>query len=277
MRLSDASVLSLAGRDAAAFAQSQFTGDVAALADLQWQWSAWLSAKGRVIALFQLLRIDAERYWAILPDFPADELAERLRRFVFRSKVTLATDAVIVVGMRDHAAVQGNVAMRDPDGRIVLARSSHPARAIRIEAPDGAPPSNEAFDAAWRLQDIAEGLPRLAGTAVEAYTPQMLGLDRLHAYSLRKGCYPGQEIVARTHFLGQAKRGLQRVSLSHAAAVGDRLQGDGGGSAELVCSAGSGATHEALIVATLEPPVTLWRDADGHTAHPLPLDDTLIR
>src|SRR3546814_3526677 len=61
--------------------------------------------------------------------------------------------------------------------------------------------------ARWAAFDLAHGLPRLAESQIEKWTPQQLSLERLHAYSVKKGYYPGQEIVARTHFLGQAKRG----------------------------------------------------------------------
>lgn len=278
MRLPGIGVLALSGRDAGAFAQAQFSGDVMALADLQWQWSAWLNPKGRVIALFQLLRLDAEHYWAVLPDMSAETLGERLRRFVFRSKVTLSVPDVAVIGVVGDVSAQGTQAMRDAAGRIELAISRAPARALRIEAGAGHPEATAEFLAAWRRADIAQGLPRLAGSAVEAYTPQMLGLDRLRAYSLKKGCYPGQEIVSRTHYLGQAKRGLQRVRLSGTADVGERLLSEAGGTAEVVCSACAEDVCEALLVAALEPPVERWRGTDGdERATALPLLDAIVR
>ena len=84
-------VLALSGRDAVGFAQAQFMNDVTVLADGQWQWNGWLTPKGRVIALFALLRVDAETLWLVLlPEVDAAALAARLQRFVFRSKVTLA-------------------------------------------------------------------------------------------------------------------------------------------------------------------------------------------
>lgn len=278
MRLPGIGVLALSGRDAGAFAQAQFSGDVMALADLQWQWSAWLNPKGRVIALFQLLRLDAEHYWAVLPDMPAEAFAERLRRFVFRSKVTLSVPDAAVIGVVEDVLAQGTQAARDATGRVELAVSRAPARALRVEAGAEYPEATPEFLSAWRLADIAQGLPRLTGSAVEAYTPQMLGLDRLKAYSLKKGCYPGQEIVSRTHYLGQAKRGLQRVRLSGTADVGERLLSDAGGTAEVVCSACADDVCEALLVAALEPPVERWRDADGNDrATPLPLSDAIVR
>ena len=85
-------------------------------------------------------------------------------------------------------------------------------RALRLST--GAP-SDAAHADQWRGLDMAGGLPRLTAGQAEAWTPQQLSLDRLRAFSVRKGCYPGQEIVARTHFLGQARRGL--VGLTGAA------------------------------------------------------------
>ena len=88
-RLPGHDVLAISGRDAVAFAQAQFMNDVAALVDGGWHWNGWLTPKGRVIALFALLRHDAETLWLVLPDAGAGELATQLQRFVFRSKVRL--------------------------------------------------------------------------------------------------------------------------------------------------------------------------------------------
>ena len=70
-------------------------------------------------------------------------------------------------------------------------------------------------EARWRDADIQHGLPRLSETQIELWTPQMLSLEQLNAFSLKKGCYPGQEIVARTHYLGQAKRQTRLVQGQH--------------------------------------------------------------
>ena len=82
-------LLAVEGPDAEAFLQAQLMNDVRALAPMQWQWNGWLTPKGRVIALFALVRLSPERFWLVLPDFPAGELRPRLQRFVFRSKVKL--------------------------------------------------------------------------------------------------------------------------------------------------------------------------------------------
>ena len=278
-RLSHMSVAQLLGRDAGAFAQSQFTSDVAALGDGQWQWSAWLTPKGRVIAVFLLLRMDAERFWAVLPDMHADDFATQLGRFVFRSKVKITAHPVAVSGVRDTGVpATVPVAQLQPDDAWLLPLMHDGSRALLLGAVDSAPAQDAEFTSRWRLDDIAHGLPRLQDSAVEAYTPQMLGLDRLAAYSLRKGCYPGQEIVSRTHYLGQAKRGLLRVALQAPAQIGERLQSDVGSHADVVCSETWNNHAEALLVAALEPAASHWTDADGvQRATPLPLLDGLLR
>jgi folate-binding protein YgfZ len=78
----------------------------------------------------------------------------------------------------------------------------------------------------WAAFDLEHGLVRLPATQSDHWTPQQLSLDRLHAYSVRKGCYPGQEIVARTHFLGQPKRGLTLLEADAPLAPGVEV-GDG--------------------------------------------------
>ncbi|MBS7455829.1 YgfZ/GcvT domain-containing protein [Coralloluteibacterium stylophorae] len=206
-------VLEIAGPDAVAFAQAQFTNDAAALADGHWQWSGWLTPKGRVIALFALLKLDPERVWLLLPDAPAATLATRLARYVFRSKLRLD----VRDGLRILADIDGAVLPAPPSpaailriaGMTVLDLSdAHAPRRLALVEDAAADAGGAAPIAAqWRRSDLAAGLPRLVGDQVEAWTPQMLGLDSLRAYSLKKGCYPGQEIVSRTHYLGQAKRG----------------------------------------------------------------------
>lgn len=274
--LSGSSVLRLSGRDAIAFAQAQFANDVTALTDGQWQWSLWLSAKGRVIALFALLRLGPEELIAWLPDFPAEELSERLTRFRFRSKVVIevmknmqACGAFATPADLGVTAAGWNAAVsRDQEGtlsRVVLEMSGQTPRVLVLDAdaPTAAPAP--ALEAAWRLDDVAHGLPRLAGAQIEAFTPQMLGLERFAAFSVKKGCYPGQEIVARTHFLGQAKRSLVRLALNHEVAPGTRLKSPGGSQAEIVCIASDGTRIEALAVAPVDSANEAFSSEDGAT------------
>ena len=244
-------VLEVQGRDASAFLHAQLMSDVRALSDGQSQWSGWLSAKGRVIALALLQRESAESFRFLLPDHPAGELAGKLRRFVFRSKVTLAA--------RDDLPIHG--AWGRVDGGIAL--GGDVPRSLVV----GDAPQDPADADAWAVQDLAHGLPRLPDAAIESHTPQMLGLDALAAYSVKKGCYPGQEIVARTHFLGQAKRRLQRLQGDSPFAPGEPLAQDGRIVGEVLCAASDGSRHEAQAVLALDlPALPILRAGDAGEA-----------
>lgn len=237
--LADHRLLVLQGPDAVRFAQAQFMSDVAGLADGQWQWSGWLTPKGRVIALFALLRLDPERVWLLLPDADPDEIAAMLRRFVFRSKLVVEPRPDLgVAGSFARAQAEGAaIAMPAADTLLLDMGGEGGARTLRI-APGAAAPSDDAGSAAWRAFDLAHGLPRLDPGQSDRWTPQQLSLQRLQAYSVKKGCYPGQEIVARTHFLGQAKRGLRLLASAAAAAPGDAVQlADGTAAGVVVCTA----------------------------------------
>lgn len=200
-------LLRLQGADAEAFAQSQFANDVTQLAPGQWQWSCWLSAKGRVLDVFALARLAAGDLLLILPDGGAVPLGQALQRLVFRRKVSLAIDPRPVSGcLASPAPAAGNQLAATGDDSLCLDWGSAALpRQLHIGDSAAIVPDPQAA-IGWRQADLRLGLPRLAEDQREAWTAQQLGLDRLNAYSVRKGCYPGQEIVARTHFLGKAKR-----------------------------------------------------------------------
>lgn len=220
-RLPGHDLLALTGHDAVAFAQAQFMNDVAALGDGQWHWNGWLTPKGRVIALFALLRLDAETLWLMPPDVDATGLATQLQRFVFRSKVKLApVDACVVGNFGPPVLASGSTFARFEEGEIEMDMSGEGGpRSLEISWVPGF--DNPDAVTRWNASDLAHGLPRLAADQAEAWTPQQLSLDRLRAFSVKKGCYPGQEIVARTHFLGQVKRGLMRLQGAGVRGLGD--------------------------------------------------------
>lgn len=263
MRRLSGSVLECVGPEAAAFLQAQTMNDLRTLEPGRWQWNGWLNPKGRVICLFALWRRDEQSFALLLPDFPAGELLPLLQRYVFRSKLRLS------------ASTQWSLA-----GEFAAAGDSGPRRDLVVAAEDGhafdlggdggprrwlvlptepaqALPEEPDFELAWRAADLAHGLPRLEAAQREAWTPQMLSLQRLGAFSVAKGCYPGQEIVARTHFLGQAKRELVRLRAAELAA-GAAVRGADGRSLGTVVAAGGG---EALAVLATEHPGALQVEA----------------
>ena len=255
-RLPDHALVALEGRDALAFSQAQFMSDVTSLADGQWHWSGWLTPKGRVIALFALLRRDAERIWLVLHDADPEGFVDALRRYVFRSKVAISARGELPIAGTFAPPTTGVFLDLGGDGG---------ARTLRIGG-DAAASDLDAVER-WTTVDLSPGLPRLPPSQAEQWTPQQLSLERLRAFSVKKGCYPGQEIVARTHFLGQAKRGLALLggdgTLSPGAEVraGDRVLGT------VVSSSGS--------VALAVLPVA--RDSDIPGVRELPLLGGLAR
>jgi tRNA-modifying protein YgfZ len=206
-----AQIITLEGPDAVAFAHSQFSSQVATLPNGQWQFSSWLDAQGRVRHLFHLARLDDERLLMLLRGGEAAQFAEALRRFVFRSRVKLhvaedmklGTGAALPVHVVD---VQDNI--------IRLGCGSHALQfGVDVVADD-----------AWQLAQLRSGWPWLSHVTLNEFLPPALSLHRLGAVALDKGCYPGQEIVARLHYRGGNKRHLHRVKLSGIASDGEELR-----------------------------------------------------
>ena len=203
--------LAVEGPDAGAFLQAQLASDVAALAPGDWQWSSWLGAQGRVLALLLLLRTAPEAYVVLLPHGRADDLAGKLRRFVLRARLAIARAAlhpggVLAPAGGGEAALATSGAARAAGDAWELDLGGSRGRSLRL-AP--VPASGDA-GTDWARADIADGVPWIAPAVADTEIPQALGLDRLRAFSLGKGCYPGQEVVARTHYLGRSKRSLVR-------------------------------------------------------------------
>lgn len=311
LRLPGWEVLEVTGPDANTFLQAQLMNDLRTLQTGHWQWNGWLTPKGRVIAIFALLALNADRYWLVAPDVAAAELMQRLQRFVFRSKVTFRVrndlgafaqfDAspphVATVQHADAAAQAADIA----PSRIVQANSSESSadeshtgqetfwldmgssqgaestatdtsqtRWLRLQSTSDSIIEDDAARR-WRAVDIAHGLPRLSPAQSEQWTPQMLSLNRLNAYSLKKGCYPGQEIVARTHYLGQAKRELVRLT-GNALTDGAEVKAEDHTLGTIVSCARDGA----LAVLAVERPPNGW-DCGGEACHEMPLLDGLAR
>ena len=127
-------------------------------------------------------------------------------------------------------------------------------------------------DRPWWALDLAHGWPAVPGATLGAFTPQQLSLQRLSAFSVRKGCYPGQDIVARTHFLGRAKRGLARFRAEGLVAGGAVAAADGREVGHVVAVVGD----QCLAVVPLDAePSDLT--AGGSALVPVPLAGGLAR
>lgn len=271
--LSGHHVIALEGRDATAFAQAQFMNDVNGLQPSQWHWNGWLTPKGRVLALFALLKWSEQQTWLLVPDADAIALAEGLKRFLFRSKakVEVRDDLRVAGGFAAPFAACGNTFAGDEVGGVELDMGADGgSRCLRIVPRDGVSDADvvpdEASEARWKLFDLEHGLPRLSASQVEHWTPQQLSLERLRGFSVKKGCYPGQEIVARTHFLGKAKRGLALLEGNAAMDQGAEVRDGETVLGPVIASADADGRHVALAVMPL-----------GRDASPLSVDGQSLR
>lgn len=208
--LEPADLLDIHGPDAMTFAQAQFCGDAGTLTEGTWQWNAWLDAKGRVRHFFALLRPGSAHLVAWLPLGGAEPMRAGLQSYVFRAKVVLEARSgwALYAGSGSVAPAASRIGAAD-GGHTLLLPGATPR--VAILAPHGDAPAVDSARDAWRRADIEAGLPWLAPALAGEFLPQSLDLERLGAISFDKGCYPGQETVARVHFRGGNKRHLYRL------------------------------------------------------------------
>jgi folate-binding protein YgfZ len=241
------SVIRITGDDAEEFLLGQFTNDLRLLDEHHTQLSAYCTAQGRALAAFRVLRRDDD-WLLILPTELRDSILKRLQMFVLRSRVVLEPlDDTVVLGMSGAstaAVVQDLVGTVPPESDSCT--SSDAITAIRVgsrrtrfelivpasKAPELWQQMTDQFrpvgTTAWEWLDIQDGIPSVVTETSEAFVPQMINLDALGAINFKKGCYPGQEIVARMHYLGRLK---QRMYAAHVDAdtvphAGDKLYAD---------------------------------------------------
>lgn len=204
--------IAIAGVDARRFAQTQFSGDVDVLVPGRWQWNAWLNAQGRVQALMHLADRGDGTLLAVLRGGDAEAIRAGLARYLLRMPATLSLRRF--TGMAGAPLPVGALAV-EPDGAIVLGFGG---RSLRLTS--GIAEANPAASAAWRLNDIRQGLPTLPASGETEFLPPALGLEHLGAVAFRKGCYPGQEIAARLHFRGGHKQRLAHLRGGHPLPMG---------------------------------------------------------
>lgn len=211
-------LITAAGADAGPFLQGQLTQDVSAARPGAGVPAAWCNPRGRVIVTVVVIP-SATGFKLLTPADIAGEIVDRLLKYRFRAAVTLR--------------------LEDCDWRrMVLNRDL-----FAIDTDHSALPGDPALltTGEWRSILVAAGIPIIEKNNSEKFTPHMLNLDKLGAVSFSKGCYTGQEVVARTEHLGKSKRRLTRYKVAtENVAVGDKLQDEDKNIGEVVNVAGSG-------------------------------------
>lgn len=217
-RLEHLAALHVAGPDAGTFLDAQFTRRVTGLAPGELALAAWCNPDGRVRALLRVLQSEAGDFLLVLPRALAAGVGLALGRFVLRSRVHIAPAPLPVWVIRAEPKAEPTL----PAARL-LAAGAHPraperSLAVTSEgpAPAGGPAAApatgtetmSAADLAWRREDILAGLPQIHPATSGHWLPQSLDLEALGGLAYDKGCYPGQEIVARVHYRGVVKQRL---------------------------------------------------------------------
>ena len=232
------SIIRFSDADAGDFLQNQLSADILALENGESTFACYCEPKGRVLALMLVCRVE-ESYYAILSTSLVQAVVERLRIYVMRSKVS--------VDVLNEYTVSGC----DADDVSELTQTSIPV----IPLPNSSQhfvltnPDLATIDlnsqGAWKTSELQRGITWLCAQTSGEFLPQMLGFDKLGAVNFRKGCYPGQEIVARTHYLGKVKRHPRRLS-TVTAPCPDPL--------EKIQILSDGKTYEAIIADCAQGP-----------------------
>jgi tRNA-modifying protein YgfZ len=279
-RLPHLGVLRFTGPDSLSFLQGQVSNDTRRLAESQSLLAAYSSPQGRVLALMHLLP-HSSGVIAILPRELVLPTLEGLRKFVLRAKVKIedAGELLSVAGLHGMQRLQsaGIAAPQSSTGYIekedigVAAVNRDPSRFWVIGAAEKLAERGLAGDILqadqiehdWRLADIRAGLPQIYLSTREAFVAQMLNLDLLDGISFSKGCYTGQEIIARTQHRGRIKRRLYRLLLPHGEwRIGQPLRLSDGRAGRLIEAIRSGGGFEVLAVLNVDASTAV---ADGNS------------
>ena len=231
--LSHYSLIEASGEDVVQFLQGQLTNDIKSVTENNSQLSAYCNPKGRILANFRIFKRD-DKYYLRLRNDTIEATLKRLRMFVMRSKVELidVSDSFVGIGIAGELAQEKLATIfltlpAEADGALS-------EKGMTIVKLPGSLPQYEAYGSpqdiinlwgaladdavcigenSWNLLTIRAGIPEIVADTVEEFVPQMVNLQAINSLSFTKGCYPGQEIVARMHYLGKLKRRLYRATV----------------------------------------------------------------
>jgi len=245
--LSHLSLVEVTGDDAEDFLNGQFTTNIKQLAKHHLQFSAWCNPKGQVKTTFFIYR-HGTGFNILLPAELLESFLKQLQMYIMRAKVNLIdkSDELVRVGVQTNnkpllakllesapeqegdITVQNDVhclhmfCSKNNSQRYIFIGSVEKLTSLWKEFLQHNTPASTIV---WKLLDIQAGYPWLSQQTTEKFLPQMLNLDLIEGLDYQKGCYPGQEIIARLHFRGQLKRNLYFATCSFNARpeIGDQL------------------------------------------------------
>lgn len=239
--LSHYTLIRVTGDDTIGFLQGQLSNDIKHVSENHSQMSVYCSPKGRALALIRIFKT-RDDYFLSLPSEIADETIGRLKMFVMRSDVKMedVTDEYFHFGLCGESASTALVNALDASSTPSNTDDSIVTNDISVQKLAGEVDRFELFglitnaqplwdklkqesqpvgESAWNFQRINAGIPEILTATSEGFVPQMLNLQLINAVNFQKGCYPGQEIVARTKYLGKLKKRLYLVDIDTADSV----------------------------------------------------------
>ncbi|MGE5638916.1 MAG: YgfZ/GcvT domain-containing protein [Clostridia bacterium] len=221
-------LISVSGEDARDFLHAQLTNDIQKLARDRAALAGWCTAKGRLLAT--LLVIPAKDGFLLqLSRDLVPAIAKRLSMFVLRSKVKIAdvTAAWTQVGSWGEDRGPREELQVLQEGESIVVRMGE--RRFLLLSPSSSPlPSFSSPEEQWSAQEIQAGRPWITAATQDQFVPQMVNLEKIGGVDFQKGCYPGQEIVARAQYRGEVKRRMVRLPAPAGAALKPGQEFNGG-------------------------------------------------
>lgn len=279
--LSHLGVIRARGEDAATFLQGQLTQDVVLMKQGEARLAAFCSAKGRMLASFQVLKTAPDELLLVTSADTLPATLKRLSMFVLRARLKLS-DATgdyavwgqlgetpdLIAASADGAGAEAQNDAEKPAHRIALPAAGGVARTLWLAPAGSALPAGVAplTEADWLLAEVLAGVARITPPVVEAFVPQMLNYESVGGVNFKKGCYPGQEVVARSQFRGAIKRRAFVGQVAGAAAAGQEVFAAGDPDQPVGLIAQAAPTHGgAAVIVSLQLSA---RDADLRVGAP---------
>lgn len=231
--LSNLGLIRASGEDALTFLHGQFTNDLNLVSEQHSQLSSYCNPKGRMLAIFRIFMRDGD-YFLMLRRDVIETTLKKLTMFKLMAKVDLtdASDDFVIFGLAgpesEAIALENNLSL---PSEIDQSTTKNETTSIRVPSKSSrlqfistsenattiwksfSQKATQATSSSWELHDIECGVAQVTAETSEAFIPQMVNLELIGGVNFQKGCYPGQEIVARTHYLGKPNRRMYRISI----------------------------------------------------------------
>lgn len=210
------SLIRVSGEDRTTFLHNQLSNDINNLPNRQACLATYNTAKGRVIATIVVLKRENDILLIVAADL-CNTLLKKLQIYIMRSKVKL--EAMPEWGVAVSASLASTISLPSEPSSVLHTTNNHnnwfitliDGSIIQISKIDQLPPYNLTIANKWQIYEINNGLPWICAATSETCVAQMINLHQFGAIHFKKGCYPGQEIIARAQYRGQVKRGLVKL------------------------------------------------------------------